>query len=103
MKAPETLDEYLDLVDQAIYEIDDILACAADEGEDDGQELSGMLVVYDQIGKELKTLHAQILKDGHIAGSETDLSFMPLVRKWKGRIPFHQLLTVLNDAHKTGI
>ena len=102
MKAPETLDEYLDLVDETIFEIEDMLACAADEGEDDGRELSGMLAIYDQIGKELKVLHAQILKDGHIAVSETDLSFMPLVRKWKGRIPFHQLLTVLNDVRKTG-
>ncbi len=40
MSTLHTLDEYLDLVDQAIFEIEEILMCAEDEGDPEDKEFS---------------------------------------------------------------
>lgn len=37
---PKNLDEYLDLLDQAIHEADEIIACAVDEDAIDSMELA---------------------------------------------------------------
>ena len=82
-----TRDEYLDMVDQAIYEADELLMCAQDEGDPEDSDFSAILPVLEQISKELKKLHASIMQGTHKFGGE-ELSFMPLVRQWKDRIPF---------------
>lgn len=102
MTTPRTLDEYLDLVDQAIFEIEDVLMCAQDEGDPEDYEFSDILPVYEQLSKELKKLHADVLQGKQVIGKGEDLPFMPLVSKWKDRIPFHSLLAALNYAYKTG-
>ena len=38
-----------------------------------------------------------------VIGGGQDLPFMPLVTKWKDRIPCYELLVALNYAHKTGL
>lgn len=102
MTTPRSRDEYLDLVDQAIFEIEDILLCAQHEGDPEDYEFSSILPVYEQLSQELKKVHADVLQGAHVFGKGEDLPFMPLVRKWKDRIPFHDLLTILNSVHKTG-
>jgi len=96
-------DEYLDLVDQAIFEVEDFLMCAEDEGDPEDNEYSDILPVYEQLSKELKMLHADVLQGRHDIGKGEDLPFMPLVSQWKNRIPFHALLAALNHAYKTGL
>ena len=54
MMTPRTQDECLDLVDQAIFEIEDVLMCAQDEGDPEDSEFSGILPVYELLSKELK-------------------------------------------------
>lgn len=102
MITPRTQDEYLDLVDQAIFEIEDVLMCAEDEGDPEDQEFSDMLPVYQRLSRDIKKLHADVLQGRHTIGKGEDLPFMPLVAQWKERIPFHDLLEVLNYVYKTG-
>ena len=97
-----TLDEYLDLVDQTLFEIDDVLLCAEDEGDPEDQEFSDILPVYQHLSQELKKLHADLVQGKQSVGQGQDLPFTPLVLKWKDRIPFHDLLTAINYAYKTG-
>lgn len=101
MRPPRSKDEYLDLVDQAIFEIDELLMCAEDEGDGD-LEFTELLPVYEQLADSLRILHADIQSGAHAFASQSDLEFMPLVREWKNRIPFSDLLEALNTFHRVG-
>lgn len=102
MMTPRTQDEYLDLVDQAIFEIEDVLMCAGDEGDPDDSAFSDILPLYEKLSADLKQLHADILAGRQAVGRGEDLPFMLLVTKWKERIPFHDLLAAVNYTYKTG-
>ncbi|MHB8741507.1 MAG: hypothetical protein ACYC9L_00105 [Sulfuricaulis sp.] len=102
MITPRTQDEYLDLVDQAIFEIEDVLMCAEDEGDPEDQEFSDILPVYEQLLRDIKKLHADVQQGRQAIGTGEDLPFMSQVTKWKERIPFQELLATLNYIYKTG-
>jgi hypothetical protein len=102
MMTPRNQDEYLDLVDQAIFEIEDVLMCAQDEGDPDDSEFSDILPVYERLSRELKKLHADVLQGKEVIGRGEDLPFMPLATQWKDRIPSYEVLVALNHSHKTG-
>lgn len=102
LHTPTSVDEYLDLIDQAIFEVEDVLACAADEGDEDW-EFSDMLPVYQQLVDELKRLHEAVHGRRHVYASGTDLPFMVIVRRHQARIPFSTLFEALNRTHLTGI
>ncbi len=89
--SPKTKDEFLDLVDQAIYETDEIMMCAADEGDPEDYQYSAMLPLFEQLRRELRTLHAAVVEGRHVFADGSDLSFMPLVRKWRDHIPFRDV------------
>jgi hypothetical protein len=94
-------DDFLDFVDQAVYEMDDLITYAQDDSDMEG-DFTGMLPVYQQIVVELKKLHAAVRAGTHAFGTGQDLPFMGLVRKWKARIPIFGLLEAINEAQKKG-
>lgn len=98
---PESVDEYLDLVDQAIFEMEDVLACAEDEGDD--IELSELTPLYEYLVKELKTLHASLLSDNHGFGQGEALPFAEVVAKWGMRIPCLDILNIILRNYKEGL
>lgn len=97
---PINIEEYLDLVDQAIYEADEIIACADDE---DSMALTELLPVYEILAKELKKLHQTVKKGDHQFADGKNLAYMPLVDAWRHRIPFADILGILNDTHMKGL
>ncbi len=102
MREPKTLQEYIDFVDQAVFEVSDLLACADDEGDGDYQ-LSQLRPIYEQLETELKKLQADITSGQHSGpGAGSDLLFMPLAVRLKRAIPFYDLLEVLNNVHRNG-
>ncbi len=100
---PRTRDEFLDLVDQLIFEIEEVLMCAQDEGDPEDSEFSDLLPLYEQLSNDLKKLHAEIMQGKHVFGEDQDLLFMPLVNKWKERLPFYSLFATLNIVNKQGL
>ncbi len=102
MYTPKNTDEYLDLLDQAIYDAEELLMCAGDEGEAYDYDFSEIVPVIEQLVRELKKLHAEVKAGTHAFANDTDLAFMPLVRHYGSRIPFRTLLEALNTAHKAG-
>jgi len=100
---PVNIDEYLDLLDQAIYEADEIIACADDEDSIDAMDLTQLLPIYEALAKELRKLHQAIKNGEHEFASGKNLSYMPLVDAWKPRIPFADILGILNDTHMRGL
>lgn len=101
MYQPKTPAQYLELVDQAIFEVEDLVRCAEDE-EGDIVEFASQMPVYQELLTELKTLRAAVAAGAHVFGVKQDLPFMPLVRQWRSRIPFYTLLGSLNTTHKEG-
>ncbi len=100
---PANLEEYLDLLDQAIYEADEIIACADDEDSIDSMDLTELLPVYEALAAELKKLHKTLKNGQHQFANGKNLSYMPLVDAWRHRIPFTDILGILNDTHMKGL
>lgn len=90
------------LLDQAIYEIDELLICSGDESEDD-MELSESRPLFEHLVQELKALHAEVTGGTHVFGSGVELKFMPLVQQWCDRIPFRVMFEALNRSHLQGL
>lgn len=100
MYKPKNKDEYLDLVDQAIFETDDLLMSAEQEGEED--DFGAYVPIYEQIRDGLRKLHDDVQADRHAFADGTDLPFMALAQKWKGRLPHYSLIEAINNAHRRG-
>ena len=98
---PKTPHEYMDLVDQAIFEIEDVLACALDE---DGEEhvLTELLPLYEFLIKELKQHYKDLVEGTHNFGHNDSLSIEPILTKWGSRIPCSDLLNVIVHTYKRG-
>ncbi|HWR88031.1 MAG TPA: hypothetical protein VN277_06395 [Acidiferrobacterales bacterium] len=95
------VDDYVELVNQALFEIEDLILCAGDEGEDDN-EFSIMTPDLRVIEAGLKALHAEILGGSYVIGRGEDLPCMPVVQKVRKRLPIVSLIDAINSAHKKG-
>lgn len=100
MRVPATPDEFVALVDEAIFEFEELLACAEDEGE--VQELGDRVAEYREIAGALRRLKSSIVSGTYESGNQDDLEFMAVARAHKGVIPCYGLLEALNLAHKRG-
>jgi len=101
MHQPQTPQEYLDLIEQAMFEVEDLLRCAEEEG-DGVQEFAAQIPGYHQLAAALKRLHTEVADGSHVYAEGEDLAIMPVVRQWKNRIPFYGLLETLNAGHRSG-
>lgn len=94
-------DEFLDLVDQAVFDTDEVIACAQEEADSD-EDFAGMLPVNQLLRTELEKLHAAVRAGSNAFGAGVDLSFMALVRRYRGRIPHAGLLEAINEIQREG-
>jgi len=96
---PATFDGYLDLVDQALFEIDELNRSA----EFDEDSLGESLFFVADLEKCMQALHGS-MKDGSYRHNDEDLPFMSLVESqdpWT--LPFKHLLRVINVTHRNGL
>lgn len=99
-QTPKTLDELADLVQQAIYEIDELRMCMEDaDAEEDGDRYQQFL---DPLDAMLRRLYADMI-EGNYQSGDADLPYMDILRKWGREIPFRNLLEVINRAHRSGV
>lgn len=98
MHQPKTMDELIDLVHQAVYEVDELRACIEDEPE----EMERYMPFIDQLDVQLRKLFDDMTTRRYACPAQTDLDFMPLVQKWGRDIPFKPLLLAINQAHRNG-
>lgn len=96
------LDQFLDLVDQAIFELDDLLVCAEDESGIDDDQLMRLLPLYQHLATELKQFHSDVLAGKHAYAQGQEPAFTEIVRKWSQQIPFSGLLEQVIHCYKTG-
>lgn len=98
MNQPKTMDELIDLVHQAVYEVDELRACIEDEPD----EMERYMPFIDQLDRQLRTLFDNMTSGRYTCPGEADLEFMSVVQKWGRDIPFKPLLLAINQAHRNG-
>lgn len=89
----------MDLVDQAIFEMDELAICAEEDLDD---EMVDLVQPFRSISHRLRQLHEQVEQGKHQFADGNDLPFMPLVRTYRHVIPIYQLFDLLNQAHRRG-
>lgn len=99
IRRPKTLGVYTDLVDQAIFEVDELQASI----EYDMEFMEGAAGFADTLGSQLKAL-LKSLQDNSYEFKDEDLPFMQLVNQSNELIlPFRILLKQINDVHRQGL
>lgn len=102
MNDPKTWDEYLDLVHQAVYEVDELKACTDDDAWDmeDGEVYAQFI---DPLDAQLRQLFDDMTSGRYEFQHDTDLPFMVLVQRYGRAIPFRNLLEAINRTHRKGV
>ncbi|MHB1671016.1 MAG: hypothetical protein ACYCVM_03035 [Acidiferrobacter sp.] len=100
MHIPANQEEFLDLLDQAIFETRDMLSAIESEGED--CELGEYAGVFETLEKMLVGLHGEICAGRHVFGG-AQLAYADLLARFRARIPFADILETLNQVQKGGL
>lgn len=90
-----TLSKYLDMIDQALFELSDL----RESIEYDSEGIVLNLAFIDELENGLKRLQAELIEGQPVFGGEA-LPFMTLVSKQRTHIlPFKRLLEDINYIH----
>ncbi len=95
---PKTAEQYVDLIDQAIIEVDEFIACLEFDMEDPGDQMR----ILTPILEKLRELRAS-MADGSYAFENKDLPFVAVANKFNTQLPFSHMLALINDTHRNGL
>ena len=99
MKKAKDLNQLIDLVHEAVYEVDELRACL----EHDDDEASTYTPFLDDLDRILRDLHESMASGKYAGvGKGEDLAYMPLFKKHERSIPFRDLLRIINATHREG-
>ncbi len=94
----KTVEEYVRLVDQAVVEIDEFIACLEFDMDDPGEQLK----VLSPLLESAKAIR-QSMADGSYEFENKDLPFMEVANRLSSQLPFAQLLVAINQTHRYGL
>ncbi len=95
----KTAQEYVDLVDQVIFDLEELQASTAFDIDD----VEGNPAYLDVLLKEVRELRVSLADGSYLFGRE-DLPFMRLVRRSNEKaLPFIRLFYRINQTHKQGL
>lgn len=98
LRRAKNVDEYVEWVRQAVFEVGDLRDCLEFELED----LSRFPAFLDPLEEGVKGLYKS-MQDGRYLFGREDLPFMELSARYSHEIPFHILLKQINETHRRGI
>jgi len=94
-----SVEEYVAMIKDAMYEIDDMKAAI----EYDGDSMSIARTYVDEMADELRNMYEQ-MASGDYCWNTGDLKFMTHVKQHdEHSLPFRQLLIRINETHKNGL
>jgi len=99
MKRPKTVDEYIDLVHQAVYEIDEFRS-GLDYAPENAEQFGPFI---EQLDAMVRQVFDDMVNGKYEWGYGQDLPFMPLVVRYGRYIPFQRVLMTVNETHKNGL
>jgi hypothetical protein len=96
---PKTPEEYVDLVDQALFEIEDLRAAA----EYDMESMGAANEFLENLQRDIRKLRESMANGSYQFGKQ-NLPFVKVVEKQDERIlPFKRLLLKINETHIKGL
>lgn len=99
-KKPIDVEEFVALVDEALFEIEELRASMAYDDEDMTDDFSAFLRPLESGVRDLR----QRLVNGTHEFSDRDLAFMAVVAAVPPHLlPFRDLLSFLNQVHREGL
>jgi hypothetical protein len=98
LRRAKTVDEYVEWVRQAVFEVGDLRDCLEFELED----LNRFPALLDPLEQGIKDLY-ESMKAGTYSFGREDLRFMDLAEKYAGEVPFVALLKQINETHRKGL
>lgn len=98
LRRAKSVDEYVDWVRQAVFEVGDLRQCLEYEIED----LSRFPAFLDPLQECIEGVYRS-MKDGAYSFGREDLPFMDLAERYSEEIPFHTLLKQINETHRKGL
>lgn len=98
LRRARSVDEYVDWVRQAVFEVDDLRDCLEYESED----MAAFPAFLDPLEAGIKAIYAA-MQDGSYAFGREDLPFMDMADRDAEAIPFHTLLKQINETHRHGL
>ncbi len=101
IKRPKTVDEYLDLVHQAVYEVDEFQCII---GDDDEERYVNVLPLVKALDESLRALYDDMTQGRYqFAPGGPDLPCMAIAAQIGPLLPFKPLLKVINETHREGL
>lgn len=99
MKRPKTVEGYVELVKQALFEVEDLLAAY----EYDSEGLGNVSSFLGELAAHVKNLHQKMV-DGTYQFATGELPYMHIVRAQGDNVlPFKSLLMIINETHEKGL
>jgi hypothetical protein len=98
LRRAKSVDEYVEWVRQAVFEVGDLRDCLEYEVED----MNKLPVFLDPLEEGIKAVY-ESMKAGTYSFGREDLPFMDLAARFADEIPFHTLLKQINETHRRGI
>ncbi|MBF0220053.1 MAG: general secretion pathway protein GspF [Gammaproteobacteria bacterium] len=95
---PKDAEAYVDLVEQAIIEVEEFVACLEFDMDEPGEQMR----VLDPILFELKKMRAG-MTDGSYRFADEDLPFIEVANRMSSQLPFTLLLATINRTHRQGL
>ena len=99
MKRPKTMKDYRLLVEETLFDVDDLRAAA----EFDEDDMGGSLGFLDPIERDLRQLLKAMTEGGYRFGGQ-DLPSMDIVKRLDlATLPFKIQFTQINETHTHGL
>ena len=98
LRRARSVEEYVEWVTQAVFEVGDLRDCLEYEVED----MSKFPAFLDPLEEGIKAAYAS-MKAGTYRFGREDLPFMDLAARYADEIPFHTLLKQINETHRRGL
>ena len=96
---PKTAEEYVDLVDQALFEIEDLRMAA----EYDMDSMGAAMDFLEDLARDVRKLRDSMADGSYMFGKE-NLPFFKIAEQQDERfLPFRQLLLKINETHINGL
>jgi len=99
LRRARTPEEYIEWVQQAVFEVGDLHACLEFEME---EEMGKFPAYLEPLEQSIKDLY-ETMKAGNYHFGREDLPFMNLVHNYGEDIPFATLLKQINETHRKGM
>jgi hypothetical protein len=101
MLQPATMDEYIDLVHEAVYELDELRLSIEESSPEDEWERYGELL--ELLDAQVRRLYEDLTSGRYRFRPGEDLPFMPLVERLGKEVPVRPLLEAINRVHRRGL